>query len=175
MDAVEFGLRIETSDADLSAVGVLRGDTFRMVLEGEGEGEAIDGAANATPLQLAILVDLGPRPAPAKDTPVLMAEGLTSLDRADLLAAWPAELREGTPLANDEALVWNAFATWPVGPGEEAVRTLTVIDGVSDGIAFVELADDGAVLVRPCTSTDVWIALAGLLPYRFELLGHGPC
>ncbi len=46
-----------------------------------------------------------PRPYPSADAPVLIADGLPSLDRAGVLAGWSAEDREGTPLAHEEVAV----------------------------------------------------------------------
>lgn len=121
------------------------------------------------PLQLALLVALGPRPVPTPDAPVLVGETLLDASRAGLLDAVPPGDRDGTPLAHDDVMVWTAWATWAVG--DVAVSsTVSVADAGDGGIALIDNDLDGLV-IHPCTATDVWLELAELLPRQFELAG----
>ncbi len=169
LDGVEFGLIIEAATEGASATARIEGDRF--TLQSSDGAEPFEGAVSAAALQLAILAGLGPRPRPVAEAPVLLADTVETADRAGLLAAWAPDDLEGTPLGSEQVVVWTAWAAWPDpdDASESAVlRSFMVADAGPQGIALVDLDDDG-VIVRPCSSTDVWFALAGLLPYPVEL------
>ncbi len=167
---IAFGLEADAGRGILQVVGTIDAGRFRYVIDEDGtEHGPFEGAAEALPLALAEIVGLGPRLAPAEDAAVLFVEAgqLEGAGRAALLEGWDDELRAGTPIAGDEWILWSAWASWTEG-GEPQVDGFTVIDGGDDGYAAVLDLDDGTAL-QPTTSTDVWIALCGLLPRSAEL------
>ena len=166
LDGVEFGLIVETADEREVGHGFINDGQF-VLQTSNGAGDSLTSDMSALPLQLALLVALGPRPEPAVDAPVLVGPALGDAARATLLDAVPSEDRDGTPLADDDVMVWTAWAAWPEGDGV-AMRTLGVADAGDGGIAIIENDADGLV-IRPCRSRDVWLALTELLPFGFEL------
>lgn len=169
-DGVEFGLQLDAGTGLASVAGVIVGGEFRMLAEGDPEAtEPTVGPTRALPLYLADLAFLGPRIEPTDDAPILFVEELEGMGRPALAAAWADDVKAGTPLDGDEWLYWTAFVAWQVG--DETVEDgIVVIDGGDHGIAMVHQTEDG-VYIRPCTTTDVWMALCGLLPRTIELTG----
>lgn len=167
LDGVEFGLIVETIDEREVANGFIADGRFH--LETSSSSEVLSSDAAAVPLQLALLVALGPRPLPAADAPVLVGPALADASRATLLDAVGVEDRDGTPLASTDVMVWTAWAAWPQTDGV-AVRALGVADAGDAGIARIDNSEDG-LIVRPCSAREIWLALTELLPFGFELLG----
>ena len=171
---IGFGLEADDGDVTLQVVGTIEAGRFSYVVEENGtEAGPFEGPAASLPLALADLIGLGPRPEPTQDAAVLFVEAdqLSGTGRASLLEGWDDELRAGTPIAGDGWVLWSAWAAWLAGD-EQEVDGFTVIDGGADGLAAVLELDDGIAL-EPCTSTDVWIALCGLLPRSAELAPAG--
>lgn len=164
-DGVEIGLSLELSDESATVAGEVSAGRYVLHV---GDSDLYEGAAGALPLQLAMLTSLGPRPHPSDAAPVLLADGLASLDRAGVLSAWSEEDRAGTPLAHPEVAVWFAWATWNAVDGR-AARLVGVADAGGAGIALLDISDDG-VLVRPATPTQIWAQLARLLPTPDDLV-----
>jgi hypothetical protein len=164
--AIEFGLHLETDVEEATAYGTIVDGQFHLTTT--TDQDPYEGPASAAALQLAMLVALGPRPVIA-DVPALITEQPGRLDRATLLASWPADATAQTALGSaEEVVVWTAWASWTGPRGQSLMRTTTVVDGHAQGIALVNVSEAGAAIV-PATSTDVWRSLAGLLPYPFEL------
>ncbi len=167
---IEFGLEADDGLGVVKVAGTIEAGRFSYVVDQAGtEHGPYEGSAESLPLALADLIDLGPRVEPAEDAAVLFVEAdqLQGTGRASLAEGWDDELRVGTPIASEHWLLWSAWAAWQVGD-EPQVDGFTVIDGGDDGLAAVLELEDGIAL-EPCTSTDVWIALCGLLPRTAEL------
>jgi hypothetical protein len=172
-DGVSVALRIELADRVVTALGVIEGDTVAFAVEGDplGDDGPLYRPVAGLPIELASLVALAPSPVPADDAVVLATDDPeVASGRAALLAGWPAELLEGTPLAAGDGLVlWSVLASWNAPGGETGARAIVVADGGEHGLATVEASSDGDIAVVPCTSTDVWAQLCELLPRPFEL------
>ncbi len=167
LDGVEFGLVVETTDEREVGSGFIRDGRFHM--KTSSSDEVLTSDASAVPLQLALLVALGPRPLPAADAPTLVGPALEDASRESLLAAVKPEDRAGTPMASPDVMIWTAWAAWPDIDGT-AIRVLGVADAGDHGIARIENDTDG-VVIRPCAAREVWLALTELLPFAFELPG----
>lgn len=168
---LEVVLVVETAGGEVGAAeGHAIGDDLLLTVSSRDEPLTVP--VSATPLQLAFLVGLGPRPVPGAEHVPLAVPAVPDARRATLLGAVPEEDRVDTPLASPEVMVWTAAATWVVGETEH-VRVVSVADAGDGGIALLENAEEG-MLIRPCTATDVWLRLADLLPYGFELRGEEP-
>lgn len=168
LDGVEFGLIVETADEREVGQGYIEDGRFHLQTSSSG-GDTLSSDVSAVPLQLALLVALGPRPAPAAHAPVLIGPALSDASRATLLDTVSAADRDGTPIAHPEVMVWTAWAAWPETDGV-GMRAMGVADAGDGGIALIENGPDG-VVIRPCTSREVWLRLTELLPFGFELAG----
>lgn len=159
---VLLGLRIEGAHT-VELEGPVADDRFSLS-DPTGVVPAIEGPTSMAALKLAYLADLGPRLEPDPDAPVLIAGALASYDRDGLLQAWSAEAREGTALAQDDVVIWTAWAARSISRRRGTVRTTMVADAGLGGLALIDLSEDG-VIVQPATATDVWRSLTGLLSW----------
>lgn len=172
---IEFGLSVDTGSDPITLTGTIDDSRYRFAPSPEHLGDgSLEGSAVALPLRFVELVALGPRPEPEPNAPVLFveADGLEGTGRDALAAAWGAELREGTVIDGEDWALWSVWAGWMVGE-EPIVDGLTFIDHERHGLAAVIESDEG-IRIQPCTSTEAWIALCGLLPTSAELAGGEP-
>lgn len=167
----EFGLSAETADGAIVLAGKVDDSQYQFEsgLEHLGDGP-LEGLATALPLRFVELVGLGPRPAPDEASPVLFVETdqFEGAGRSGLAAAWDAELREGSVIDGDDWALVSVWVAWSVEE-EPIVDGFTFIDHARHGVAAVIESEDG-VLIQPCTSTEIWIALCGVLPRSAELV-----
>lgn len=135
----------------------------------DDEGSLMTGTIPALALQLASLTALGPRPvAEEGEFTVGAFSGI-----GEALAAGDLPAAVAAVLAEPDRVRWCARACWlgPDGPDGPALREVIAIDGGGAGILLVTPIEDSEdVALVPCSATDVWRALCGLLPYPAELL-----
>ena len=122
------------------------------------------------PFALARIVNLQPRPDPAR-APVVVARraidqlsvGEAGLDGEDAgMIAW---------LVREHRLSWRMTSVWIDPAGDRQVAELTVVDAMEAGLWIASLPQDPdyadpelPVTLTPCASRDVWNRIVGLLP-----------
>lgn len=167
----EFGLSAETANGVIVLAGTVDDSRYRFEsgVEHLGDGP-LEGLATALPLRFVELLGLGPRPAPGEQSPVLFVETdkFEGAGRAGLAAAWSSELREGSVIEGDDWVLASVWVAWSINE-EPIVDGFTFIDHARHGVAAV-IESEAGTLLQPCTSTEIWIALCGVLPRSAELV-----
>ena len=140
--------------------------------------EMVVGPPSATPVVIAGLVDLGPRPRlglvggvvlPDLAVRALLGEVARGapedfVEAAGVPAVWRAPL---VALAGHARRTWSASARWMVGEGRVARREVGVVDGGDEGLwrcQPVRVQDRRLARLRPVRSRDIWRELCALLP-----------
>lgn len=124
------------------------------------------GIVQGLPLQIALLMGLGPRPVDPDGESVVgpYSRPADALEAAEL----PESVRSA--LTATGAIHWSARAHWAGAEGPQQ-REVVVFDGGPGGLLLctpIPALDEMALV--PCSSTDVWRALCALLPYPSETL-----
>jgi hypothetical protein len=137
------------------------------VLSASDDTDALmTGIVQELPLQIALLVRLGPRP--------VQPDGEAAVgpyrDPADALDATELPAAVRAVLAAPDGIRWTARAQWPAADGPRK-REVVVVDGGRGGLLLcTPIPAFGDTVLVPCSSTDVWRELCALLPYPSEVL-----
>jgi hypothetical protein len=132
----------------------------------DAEDALMTGIVQDLPLQIALLVGLGPRPVRPDGEAAVGPYG--DLEDARQDSDLPEDVR--AVLSAEGAVHWRARAQWAAADGPRT-REVVVVDGGPGGMLLcTPIAALGDVALVPCGSTAVWRALCALLPFPSELV-----